>query len=446
MGKRWMVFLSAFLLMVLTGCTTVGLDFTVSKTGGGVLSVTEKLDKAAYIQYLLDTYVDFGMDSGAEDMVNDLIEEDGYTEEMIDGKSYLVRDLSENSIEFDSIAGFYAQMGFDSGYELTETSFCINRNLLTQEMIEKTLDANDYFDTSNMTEEEMKKYLGNSYLEISVTFDSPIEDTNGTVDAGNPNRASWSYTMTSEVDKLYAFCSSTISVSGVTQGTVSKDSVTLHFEGAESAQMQDGQPVENDTVFSVDGTYCIILKNAEEQKTVYFAIDRTAPVLVDKAEEKVAFKGYQKQKQVIYLKDDGGILSAELDGKSVLECDLLDNEDFVYYVTISPAVLADGKHLLLVKDIYGNQETITFKTDRTAPVVKGVKNKIYQKAVKVKFSDAFSGVKKAVLNGKKITSGTKVKEKGKYTLKVWDKAGNKTIVKFKIKEKKVKKKTKAKKK
>ena len=96
--------------------------------------------------------------------------------------------------------------------------------------------------------------------------------------------------------------------------------------------------------------------------------------------------------------------------------------------------------------IYGNQESVAFKTDQTAPAVKGVKKKTYRKAVKVKFSDSCSGVKKAVLNGKKITSGTKVKEKGKYTLKVWDKAGNKAVVKFKIKEKKVKKKAKAKKK
>lgn len=73
--------------------------------------------------------------------------------------------------------------------------------------------------------------------------------------------------------------------------------------------------------------------------------------------------------------------------------------------------------------------------DTTKPTVKGVKNKkSYKKPVTIKFSDKSSGIKKATLNGKKIKSGKKVKKAGSYTLKVWDKAGNCRIVKFKIKK------------
>jgi hypothetical protein len=69
--------------------------------------------------------------------------------------------------------------------------------------------------------------------------------------------------------------------------------------------------------------------------------------------------------------------------------------------------------------------------DNENPVIKGVKNgKKYKKAVRITFSDRVSGIKKAILNGKKIKSGTKVKKKGLYTLKVTDKAGNVSMLKF----------------
>lgn len=83
--------------------------------------------------------------------------------------------------------------------------------------------------------------------------------------------------------------------------------------------------------------------------------------------------------------------------------------------------------------------TKTFKilksNDKTKPTIKGVKNKkTYKKAVKIRFFDK-SGIKKATLNGKKIKSGKKVKKSGKYKLVVIDNAGNKRVIKFKIKRK-----------
>ena len=79
------------------------------------------------------------------------------------------------------------------------------------------------------------------------------------------------------------------------------------------------------------------------------------------------------------------------------------------------------------------------KKDTKKPTVKGVKNnKTYKKSVKFKVSDK-SGIKKVTLNKKKIKvskakKGYTVKNNGKYTLKVWDKAGNVRTVKFKIKK------------
>lgn len=84
--------------------------------------------------------------------------------------------------------------------------------------------------------------------------------------------------------------------------------------------------------------------------------------------------------------------------------------------------------------------TETTNKDSKKPTVKGVKNKkTYKTKVKFKVSDK-SGIKKVTLNGKKISvtkakKGYTVKKKKSYTLKVWDKAGNVRVVKFKIKKK-----------
>ncbi len=427
----------AICLFCFTGCATIGMDIAVKENGSGTMQSTIRLNKAEYIEYLRSTHTDLGMESDVDDIINDELEQGIYTEEIIDNVPYLVIESSDETTEFDSISAFYTQIGFNSSYELTETSFLVKGSTLTQQELKNK----EYLD-SELSEEDIKKYLGSSYLELSVTFDYPVKETNGTIDSDNPKKVFWKYPLNSDVDKIYAYCDSSISVSGVTQGTVNREPVTLHFEGADQAVSIDGQTIANNTTFSVDGTYCILLKNEKEQKTVYFAIDRTAPELQDDSGNEVEFHGYQKKEQIIYLLDDGGgILSATLDGKSVLECDLLDNEEFLYYVKLVPSGLTDGNHTLIVSDLYGNEKTLTFKTDKTAPTVKGVKHKkVYRKAVTVKFSDKVSGIKKATLNGKSVKSGKKVDKIGKYTLLVKDKAGNQTKVRFTIKEKKVKKK------
>jgi hypothetical protein len=109
----------------------------------------------------------------------------------------------------------------------------------------------------------------------------------------------------------------------------------------------------------------------------------------------------------------------------------------------------DGVYFLTVTDKCANSKMIVFtvKLDKTKPTVTGVKNKkTYTKAVTIKASDADSGLKSATLNGKtikisKLTSGYKVSKNGTYTLKVTDKVGNTTTIKFTIKIKETTKKT-----
>lgn len=112
-----------------------------------------------------------------------------------------------------------------------------------------------------------------------------------------------------------------------------------------------------------------------------------------------------------------------------------------FFITSSQTQQTSPKSAIIVTPdiIIPPAATTEAPRDKTKPIVKGVKNKkIYKKAIIIKFSDKQSGIKKATLNGKKIKNGKKVKKNGKYTLKVYDKAGNCTTVKFTVKIKKKK--------
>lgn len=97
-------------------------------------------------------------------------------------------------------------------------------------------------------------------------------------------------------------------------------------------------------------------------------------------------------------------------------------------------VSQEGKNVVEVYDYNNNMTTCSFVVDTTKPKVKGVaNNKTYKGKRKITFSDKY-GIKTAKLNGKNIKNSKVVSKKGSYTLKVTDKAGNTTMVKFKIKK------------
>ncbi len=99
------------------------------------------------------------------------------------------------------------------------------------------------------------------------------------------------------------------------------------------------------------------------------------------------------------------------------------------------AFVKDGKYVVKTTLVNDAVSTLKFTVDKTKPTT-NMKAKTYKKTTKGKkitFKDATSGIKKATLNGKKIKNGKVVKKAGKYTLVVYDKAGNKKTVKFKIK-------------
>lgn len=79
------------------------------------------------------------------------------------------------------------------------------------------------------------------------------------------------------------------------------------------------------------------------------------------------------------------------------------------------------------------KKTNGFTIDMKKPTLNIMDNKTYSKGFSIKAIDKGSGIKKIMLNGKKISNGTKVNKRGKYKIFVWDRAGNCTNRVFYVK-------------
>src|SRR5690606_21840967 len=138
--------------------------------------------------------------------------------------------------------------------------------------------------------------------------------------------------------------------------------------------------------------------------TVTFTIDKTVPVV--EGVENGAYYG----DEVIPMFNE---VTATLNGEP--------------YVSGTP-ITEEGEYELVVMDEAGNQTTVIFTIDKTAPVVEGVTDRAsYNSDVTVTFNEGT-----ATLNGEPFTSGETVTDDGNYRLIVTDEAGNQTVVDFTV--------------
>lgn len=92
-------------------------------------------------------------------------------------------------------------------------------------------------------------------------------------------------------------------------------------------------------------------------------------------------------------------------------------------------IYADKDYKLVVTDKYGNQTSVSFTVDRTAPYIYGLNPdvSVYNKAF-IYFDEEVT----ATLNGKPFTSGSYVTDEGDYVIVVTDKAKNTSTARFTI--------------
>lgn len=196
-------------------------------------------------------------------------------------------------------------------------------------------------------------------------------------------------------------------------GYVTSDSVTLTCnkdKGVEVLKVNN-EAVTTTKTFTEEGEYNVeaLDKNGEQLDALDFVIDKTAPSV-----EGVSNGGIYKGDVSIEVNDLTSVVGT-LNGSKLTDSD------------IEGGIECDktGKYTLVLRDEAGHTTTVNFTVDATKPSIKGVKTgSYYKKPVKVKFSDKGSGIKKVTLNGKTIKSGKKVSKTGRYTVKVYDKAGN----------------------
>lgn len=393
--KMTLALLSTLLVCVLlTGCMetkgtmNIGAKGTVNATTQIIIDKEATLSKMNTMGSMVS-----GM-SGAE--LDEMILESGdMTKTKIDGKEYYVS--KEETDNYSSIAAFYKDLDREeaSAIQICESYIKLKVGAVSG-MTNTAIGGN----TGN--EAMMDMIIENTRMNISITFPRNVipEQVNagGKVDETNPKMVNWNIPMSEvyNMNEIYAYCESNISVSGVTQGASYKNNVTLKFTGAKTAKMGN-QNITSGQTFTKSGIYNIILTAEDgEQRTVYFTIDKTAPVITGAVNG-----GLYNSTRRLTVKDDSEIASLKVNGR-----EYASGYDNTQTITLSNT----GTYRIVAKDTLGNTRTLTFKIDKKKPTIKGAKNgKTYKKAVKLRFKDA-NGIKKVVINGKKVKKVNKVKK------------------------------------
>lgn len=138
-------------------------------------------------------------------------------------------------------------------------------------------------------------------------------------------------------------------------------------------------------------------------------------------------KSYKKSVKITLKNVKSGSASYKKSKKSKAKVSKFGSGTVVYRAS------KQGTYTIKVTYKNGKSETIKFTIDKKKPTVNVKSGKKYKKGKKVIVKDSLSGIKKVTLNGKKCKTKFKLKKKGKNTIRVWDKAGNKRTIKVKVK-------------
>lgn len=138
-------------------------------------------------------------------------------------------------------------------------------------------------------------------------------------------------------------------------------------------------------------------------------------------------KSYKKAVKITLNNVKSGSASYKKSKKSKAKVSKFGSGTVVYRAS------KQGTYTIKVTYKNGKSETIKFTIDKKKPTVNVKSGKKYKKGKKVIVKDSLSGIKKVTLNGKKCKTKFKLKKKGKNTICVWDKAGNKRTIKVKVK-------------
>ncbi|MFC0187194.1 Ig-like domain-containing protein [Fictibacillus aquaticus] len=335
-----------------------------------------------------ETTVNFTIDKTAP-VVSGVKNDDVYNQDVtinfnegsakINGETFtngtVVKDEGDYSLEVTDLAG-----------NITNVSFTIDKTAPVITGVENNKSYNQ--DVSVQFNEGIATLNGIPFTESMITAEGDY--TLNVTDAGG-NKTEVRF----EIDKTAP------KVSGVEHGGLYNKDVSISVN--EGTAHLNGATFTSGTKVDEEGTYTLIVTDkAGNQTTVEFTIDKTSPIVSGVKNN----ESYNKE--VVITFEEG---TATLDSEVFLS---------------ESSVEAEGIHTLVVIDAAGNQTSVSFTIDKTAPQVSGVENEaMYNKAISLSFNEGT-----AKLNGEVVLSGTVVQADGSYTLEVIDEAGNKTVLTF----------------
>ncbi|WP_404410188.1 Ig-like domain-containing protein [Exiguobacterium aurantiacum] len=190
-----------------------------------------------------------------------------------------------------------------------------------------------------------------------------------------------------------------VAITGAEEGNAYKQARLQFTEGKATL---NGQTYVSGTLIEKEGTYAFrVIDLTGNEVTINFTIDRTAPNVTG------VMEGILYNKSITPVFNEG---TATLNGKAFVS---------------GQAINQDGTYELVVTDAANNITKRSFRVDKTAPVVTGVKSGAINRAVTPTFDEGT-----ATLNGKPYTSGTVINQEGSYELIVTDSAKNVTRIQF----------------
>lgn len=423
MKKLTLMLVMMLSTILLSGCFSANTGIVMNKDGSGTFEISflseDKVPNLNGAQTLLEN-----------GFTEDFVEAGGEIKTLYSKKiafktpAELQKMLTDGKVLFDKLYG-YGSFGAGSKF----LNYCYVTKDTFQGVVLGTGLRGWGFDDEDFEDAEDKEFLedlkGFYVSRIGITFQDEILNHNGKL-SKDKKTVTWTFDEEKLSDTLLrASTKATPSypkdtkkpvIKGVKDGAYYADLIEFSVEdnvGIKSATI-NGIPIGHEDYVYNAAKYTVTAKDFDGNiSKVTFYIDYKAPTVSG-----VAKHTHYKSERTIKFTDNRAIQAATLNGKLIKS---------------GTKVSKEGSYVLVVADKAGNSTVVRFAIDKTAPKVSGVSHgKTYKGSRTIKFTDNKS-VKTATLNGKAVKSGTKVSKKGNHTLKVSDRAGNVTTVRFTIK-------------
>lgn len=174
--------------MALTGCADYQVGLVINPDGSGIMSMEVKLDKEAYVEYVKSLFKSMGMEITDAELkeIDSTLTDSGYKLVTIDGKEFY-QMAEQEKIQKGKLQKYFANE--NPSYVTTDTVYLKFKASDNTEMNEMMKEA-----------EEMGIDIPENAMIATMTVEmpKPVVKTNGTVDAENPNKVTFSLDFTKD--------------------------------------------------------------------------------------------------------------------------------------------------------------------------------------------------------------------------------------------------------